>query len=354
MQAREAIHASGRALVVEGYMDVVALAQFEIGYAVATLGTATTPVHVSKLLKLADEIVFCFDGDAAGRKAAWRALEVSLPLALDHKPVRFLFLPDGEDPDTYVRRHGKEAFEQLARGAQNLSEFLLGELRSQANLGTAEGRARFITLAKPYLGKIEARALKLQLLKEIARSADVTQEEAAETLLPPPAQPAYRRPAPARRTFNPPSSGEWKLLARVAAYPTLARELDPSVLDMQLPESAALKEVADWQQGKRDTAALSHPMFIEQFRDSTHADMLFQAQAFAIELGETEEQARLYFRHSLWKLDIERKNEQIKALTERLTRGQLSKDEHTEYGKMIAEVKALEQRLQTEGRSAAQ
>jgi hypothetical protein len=123
---------------------------------------------------------------------------------------------------------------------------------------------------------------------------------------------------------------------------------------MELPESAALKEVADWQQGNSDAAALSHPMFIEQFRDSTHADMLFQAQAFAIELGETEEQARLYFRHSLWKLDIERKNKQIKALTERLTRGQLSKDEHNQYGKMIAEVKALEQRLQTEGRSASQ
>jgi len=92
-------------------MDVVALAQFGIGYAVATLGTATTPVHVSKLLRLADELVFCFDGDAAGRKAAWRALEVSLPLAPDHKPIRFLFLPEGEDPDSYVRRHGKEVFE---------------------------------------------------------------------------------------------------------------------------------------------------------------------------------------------------------------------------------------------------
>ncbi len=93
-QAREAIRAAGRVLVVEGYMDVVALAQFGVGYAVATLGTATTPVHVEKLLKLADELVFSFDGDAAGRKAAWRALEVSLPLATDQKRIRFLFLPD--------------------------------------------------------------------------------------------------------------------------------------------------------------------------------------------------------------------------------------------------------------------
>src|SRR5688572_24419141 len=113
VQARDALRHSGRVLVVEGYMDVVALAQFDVGYAVATLGTATTPVHVTKLLKLADEVVFCFDGDAAGRKAAWRALEVSLPLAMDHKPIKFLFLPDGEDPDTYVRKHGKPAFEAL-------------------------------------------------------------------------------------------------------------------------------------------------------------------------------------------------------------------------------------------------
>src|SRR5688500_9831487 len=131
-QARDAIRAAGRVLVVEGYMDVVALAQYGVGYAVATLGTATTPVHVTKLLRLTDELVFSFDGDAAGRKAAWRALEVSLPLALDHKPIKFLFLPGGEDPDTYVRKHGKPAFEALVGKATVLSEFLLGELRGQS------------------------------------------------------------------------------------------------------------------------------------------------------------------------------------------------------------------------------
>ena len=123
-------------------MDVVALAQFGVGYAVATLGTATTPVHVSKLLRLADELVFCFDGDAAGRKAAWRALEVSLPLAPDHKPIRFLFLPEGEDPDTYVRKHGKEAFETRVREAETLSQFLLAQLRAECDLGDARRAAR--------------------------------------------------------------------------------------------------------------------------------------------------------------------------------------------------------------------
>src|SRR5690606_23421331 len=125
VQARDAIREAGRVIVVEGYMDVVALAQYGVRNAVATLGTATTPVHVSKLLRLADELVFCFDGDNAGRKAASRALEVSLPLAPDHKPIRFLFLPNGEDPDTFVRQNGKEAFEAKVAAAPTLSQVLL-------------------------------------------------------------------------------------------------------------------------------------------------------------------------------------------------------------------------------------
>ncbi|HEY7788091.1 MAG TPA: DNA primase, partial [Casimicrobiaceae bacterium] len=104
--ARNAIRDAGRVVVVEGYMDVVALAQHGIGYAVATLGTATTSMHAQKLFRLADSVVFCFDGDAAGRKAAWRALENTLPLLSDGKEARFLFLPDGEDPDDFVRRRG--------------------------------------------------------------------------------------------------------------------------------------------------------------------------------------------------------------------------------------------------------
>jgi DNA primase len=196
VQAREAIRAAGRVLVVEGYMDVVALAQFGIGYAVATLGTATTPVHVSALLRLADELVFCFDGDAAGRKAAWRALEVSLPLAPDNKPVRFLFLPEDEDPDSYVRRHGAQALEKRMREAQTLSEFLLAELRARTELGTAEGRSQLLASAKPHVQRIGAAALRLQVVKEIAQLARVSQDE-AERLLELRKSAGYARPAPA-------------------------------------------------------------------------------------------------------------------------------------------------------------
>src|SRR6185436_2469989 len=212
VQARDAIRTAGHALVVEGYMDVVALAQFGVANAVATLGTATTPVHVAKLLRLADALVFCFDGDAAGRKAAWRALEVSLPLAPDHKPIRFLFLPEGDDPDTFVRKHGKEAFERKVREAETLSQFLLAQLRSECNLDTAEGRARLVSIAKPHVQKITAPALRLQVANAVAELARLSEGEGISSLLELPKPARFTRAAPVRRTYDAPSSLEWSLL----------------------------------------------------------------------------------------------------------------------------------------------
>jgi len=334
-------------------MDVVALAQFDVGYTVATLGTATTPVHVSKLLRLADELVFSFDGDAAGRKAAWRALEVSLPLATDSKPIKFLFLPDGEDPDSFVRRHGKDAFEKLVRESQTLSEFLLGELQSQSNLAVAEGRSQFLSAAKPHIQKIEAPALKLQILKEAARLAGVTQEEAQGIFGSGTEKPAYRQPAPARKSFNPPSTPEWKLLSYVVARPALAAQIDTSLIDMSLPESQALKALADRYLAHAAADEASSAMLVEHFQNSPHAEILFAAQANTMELADTTEQARLQMQHALWKIEINRKNSFIKALGEKLRQGKLSKEEHLQYGQMITEVKALERRLQSEGRTGA-
>ncbi len=348
VQARDAIRVAGRVLVVEGYMDVVALAQFDVGYAVATLGTATTPVHVQKLLRLTDELVFSFDGDAAGRKAAWRALEVSLPLALDHKPIRFLFLPQGDDPDTYIRKHGKESFERLVREAPTLSEFLLAELRGQADLATAEGRSRFLSAAKPHVQKVAAPALRLQLLKETAKLGGVTQDEAESLFEIRPAH-TFRRAAPERRSFSAPSSTEWKLLASLAANPAIAGEMDVAALDPELPESQVLQEFVAW--CREIGGPVSNPMLIEHFRDSPHGELLFSAQAFGLTLGENEEQAREFLKHTLWSLEIKRKNKEIESLGDRLRKGQLSKEEHQQYGKMISEVKALERRLQAEGRS---
>jgi DNA primase len=176
-QARRAIRDAERVVVVEGYMDVVALAQHGVGYAVATLGTATTPVHVQKLLRQAEEIVFCFDGDMAGRRAAWRALENSLAQLVDGKQVKFLFLPETEDPDTYVRKAGKAAFEAALDAATPLSQFLFDELVAQADLGTHEGRAKLLQAAKPLIKQVAAPMLSLLLRKELARLSGITQQE---------------------------------------------------------------------------------------------------------------------------------------------------------------------------------
>ncbi len=170
-QARRAIRDQQTAIVVEGYMDVVALAQSGIENAVATLGTATTPTHVQKLLRMADNLVFCFDGDNAGRKAAWRALEQSLPAVMDGKDIRFLFLPAEDDPDTFVRRLGKEAFLQELKTAKPLSAFLFESLSAQVDLGSEEGRARLLALAKPLITQVpadSAPALAMMLRRRLA------------------------------------------------------------------------------------------------------------------------------------------------------------------------------------------
>ena len=177
VQARAGIRRSGMVVVVEGYMDVVALAQSGVDYAVATLGTATTAWQVQKLLKQSDRVVFCFDGDSAGRRAAWRALENSLAQLVDGKHIGFLFLPEGDDPDSFVRRDGKEAFEALLNKAQPLSEFMFHELAARVDMRSAEGKAKFLQDAKPLLTTVKAPMLSLVLRKQVAELGGVAQAE---------------------------------------------------------------------------------------------------------------------------------------------------------------------------------
>ena len=167
-EARAALRQRGYALVVEGYMDVVALAQSGFGNAVATLGTACTAEHVQKLFRFTDSVVFSFDGDAAGRRAAGRALEASLPHATDTRSVRFLFLPTEHDPDSYVREFGAEAFEACVNAAVPLSRQIAEVAGAGQELDTAEGRAHMLANAKPLWSALPDGALKRQLLGELA------------------------------------------------------------------------------------------------------------------------------------------------------------------------------------------
>ena len=167
-EARNALREHGYALVTEGYMDVVALAQLGFPNAVATLGTACTADHVHKLFRFTDVVVFSFDGDSAGRRAARKALDAALPLATDVRSVKFLFLPPEHDPDSFIRAYGKEAFARYVSEAVPLSRFLLDAARDGCDLNTAEGRAHLASNAKPLWELLPEGALKQQLLTEIA------------------------------------------------------------------------------------------------------------------------------------------------------------------------------------------
>ena len=228
-QARQALRETDTAIVTEGYMDVIALAQNGVGNAVATLGTATTATHVTKLLRQVDRIVFCFDGDNAGRKAAWRALENSLEALADNKRLGFIFLPQEHDPDSYIREFGKEQFDRQVTQAMPLSDFLLRELAQRCDLTSSEGKAQLIYEAKPLLLKLPTPLLRLQLVKRLAEASGFAQQEVERLCelrsYTPAAPPKAKRTAPSL-TRN--------LLRIVLHKPALAKLLPVALL----PDSA--------------------------------------------------------------------------------------------------------------------
>ena len=179
-EARAALREKGYALVVEGYMDVVALAQLGFANAVATLGTACTPQHVQKLFRFTASVVFSFDGDAAGQRAASKALQAALPYASDTRSVKFLFLPGGHDPDSFIRTEGAQAFAAAVAAAEPLSRFLLQTAAQDCDMSSAEGRARFAAQARPLWQQLPAGALAQQILADIAQQTQIDARELAQ------------------------------------------------------------------------------------------------------------------------------------------------------------------------------
>lgn len=166
-EMKKAVTNIERIYITEGYMDVVALAEHGVRTAVATLGTAINNHQIESLFRICKTLVFCFDGDAAGKKAAWRSLEACLPSLKEGRLARFLFLPEGQDPDSYIGEFGRDAFEQLAAEASTLTQFLFQTLLTQCNIQTPEGRAQFLDRLRPYLGQIPLQSLKDQILAEV-------------------------------------------------------------------------------------------------------------------------------------------------------------------------------------------
>lgn len=247
--ARRAIRDAGRALVVEGYMDVVALAQYGIEYAVAALGTATTPYHIAKLMRQADEIVFCFDGDNAGRTAAWRAAMNALPALTDGLKLTFLFLPKEHDPDSYVREFGKEKFEAEVKAAMPLSQYILQHLSESNPLQSQEDRVRFLNEAEPILQQINAPRSAMYLRKKVAELAQLSAEEMHSLLkLPNLNRPAAQaRPKQTRTTV----SLQKRFCLMLLMRPALAIASDLLWVEGDAEEDILLKQTIE--------TCLSHP-----------------------------------------------------------------------------------------------
>jgi DNA primase len=224
-------------VVVEGYMDVVALAQHGIPFAVATLGTATTTDHLDVLYRAAPEVVFCFDGDRAGRQAAWRALDQALPAQRDGRQARFLFLPEGEDPDSLVRSEGEAGFRGRLEEAMPLSEYLVQELSAQVDTRSVDGRARLAELARPLVGKVPEGVFRQLLFERLGEEVQLDGEKLSKLITKPEASPAPPGgPSPVRVALG--------LLLR---RPQLAERVASTAgwAETELPGSALLVQMID-------------------------------------------------------------------------------------------------------------
>ncbi|MFZ6722490.1 DNA primase [Undibacterium sp. Ji49W] len=241
-EARQPIREAGYVLVTEGYMDVVALAQMGFPQAVATLGTACTPTHVQKLLRQTDHVIFSFDGDSAGRRAARRALDACLPHANDDKIIKFLFLPTEHDPDSFIREFGTEAFEQEVHDAMPLSQFFMRETIGDNDLTTAEGRARTQFDAKPLLQAMQPSGLRLQLVRNLAQVTQTSPAE-IETMFELSQPVARQKLAPPKSKRSAPVGLERQIIRILVAHPSLALMLDENMLAdaaMLAPDGAAM------------------------------------------------------------------------------------------------------------------
>ncbi len=270
-QARDAIKREQRVLVVEGYMDVVALAQFGIDYAVATLGTATTRDHLERLFRFAPEVLFCFDGDRAGQDAAWRALENALPVLHAGRQIGFLFLPEGEDPDTMVRKEGAAAFNARLRKIIPLPDFFFQTLAREVDLNRLDGRAKLTELARPLLSKLVPGVLQQMMMERLAELSRLEVRNLSTLLNLKSNDKAVKRGKMENARGKP--SLIRMALALLLQQPELARELaDPAVFAYtQIPGMSLLKEIAQLLQAEPN---LNTAAILERFRDSPHQRVL--------------------------------------------------------------------------------
>jgi DNA primase len=318
-----------RVMIVEGYLDVIALFQHGITYAVATLGTATTPHHLQRLFRYTNELVFCFDGDNAGRTAAWRALQVIFPLMHDSLQVRFLFLPDGEDPDSLVHKEGKEAFEKRIDTSLSLSDFFFQSIAQQADMNTMEGRARFASLSLNHIKQLPPSLFHNMMLDALAKRAriDVTTLKSDKKIPEATTAPTLEKiklPAPLQLAA-----------ALLLQAPTLAQSLEP-LPEYALPGYAFLIRLIDQLKAK---ASLTAGAFLELFRGSDDEPLITQCLQF--DHCVPDEKIEAAFQGAMRQVHALGMDLGINALMAKAAQSGLSEEERQQLTQTIAKRKAL-------------
>ena len=337
-EARQALRQIDRLVVVEGYMDVVGLARHGIDFAVATLGTATTDEHLNRLFRICEQVVFCFDGDRAGRAAAWRALENALPQIREGRQVRFAFLPEGEDPDTYVRQHEAKGFTGALDRAMPLSDFMIEELAMQVDMESVDGRARLVELAKPLMARIPPGAYRELLNQRLADTVGLAEAKIAALLNAGQQDAARGKPATATRLRAPQQgagSGNPSVVRRaitlIVHFPAAAQRVDIEKLgEISKPGAELLRELIETVQSEPNitTAGL-----LERFRNDQEGQHL--GKLAAVEIPETDDfDAEAELADCIAQLGIAARRERTTFLIEKQRVGDLSVDERDELRKL--------------------
>ncbi|MCU0836599.1 MAG: DNA primase [Chromatiaceae bacterium] len=329
-EAQQANRRLERVLVVEGYLDVIALAQFGITCACATLGTATTPEHLQRLLRTAPEVVFCFDGDRAGRAAAWKALQTALPLATGRQQIRFLFLPEGEDPDTLVRKEGREGFEQRLQRARPLSELLFDQLAEGVDLATIDGRARLAALAEPLIGQVPAGLYRDMLAGRLAALVGV--EPARVGGGPARSKAPRRRPGPSRQTLPPLRLAIALLLQHPELAPAAVAEPD-DWRALERPGVSLLAELIDLVAAY---PGLSAGALLERWRDSEQYNHLQRLADPALLRHIPAEGREAELLGALGRLVAEMRDATTASLLTRATPSQLTEEEKAQMRRLLS------------------
>ncbi len=359
IQAQKPIRDAGYVLVVEGYMDVVSLAQFGVCNAVATLGTATTPHHIKALLRHTDRIVFCFDGDAAGRKAAWRALESSLEALRDDITLAFLFLPEQHDPDSFVRSEGADALERAAREAKPLAGFLIDALSAELDLGSAEGRSRLVHDARPLVTQVAAPLLRLQLVKQIGELSGLSQREVEEAFGTHTstrrhdkrwdgdgdhaAHPARHTPQPSRsaRSRRAPIPAAGTLLRLVLQHPAWIARLPIALIPLDSDEGRSLAALVDAMEVGDIDPDCGLGALVERYRDTPHADTIARAAADLVGTDYDETVIETLFEDTVKKLHADMINREILSLAQQEREHGLSSADRHRLAELLLEKRNL-------------